>query len=124
MTTLDERLRKYFITGSQNCDRDPAQILEEAIQGGITAFQYREKGKGSLTGGDKLKLGKQLREICRKANVLFFINDDVYLAEELDVDGIHVGQDDMSVTELRELFPNKIIGLSVSSDEEVEKSSL
>lgn len=124
MTNLGKQLRKYFIMGSQNCDCDPIQILQEAIAGGITSFQYREKGNDSLTGEDKLKLGKQLREVCREANILFFINDDVHLAKELDVDGIHVGQDDMPVTELRTLFPDKIIGLSVSNDEEVNRSSL
>ena len=40
---VKQLLRKYFIMGSQNCKRDPVDILDEAIQGGITAFQFREK---------------------------------------------------------------------------------
>lgn len=124
MSQLRQQLRKYFIMGSQNCHQDPAVILKEAIGGGITAFQFREKGAGSLTGEAKVQLGKQLREICRKNGVLFFINDDVDLAEPLDVDGIHVGQDDMPVEKIREQFPDKIIGLSVSNDDEVGSSPI
>lgn len=124
MSQLRQQLRKYFIMGSQNCHQDPAVILKEAIGGGITAFQFREKGAGSLTGEAKVQLGKQLREICRKNGVLFFINDDVDLAEPLDVDGIHVGQDDMPVEKIREQFPDKIIGLSVSNDDEVRSSPI
>lgn len=110
--------------GSQNCTREPAKILEEAIQGGITAFQYREKGAGSLTGKAKFELGKQLREICRNNDVLFFVNDDIDLVEPLDADGIHVGQDDMPVEDLYKKFPNKIIGLSVSNNDEVNQSPI
>lgn len=119
-------LRKYFIMGSQNCDpsHSPVRILESAIVGGITAFQFREKGKGSLTGNSKLELGKQLRETCRQHNIPFIINDDVDLAMSLDVDGIHVGQEDVSVKEVRKLFPNLVLGLSVSNKRELANSPL
>ena len=121
---LREQLRKYFIMGSQNCDRDPVEILREAVSAGITAFQYREKGDGALTGKAKLELGKQLREICAVHQVPFIVNDDIELVEPLQADGIHVGQDDLSVKEIRQLFPNKIIGLSVSNIHELEQSPL
>lgn len=117
-------LRKYFIMGSQNCKRDPVQVLEEAAGAGITAFQYREKGEGSLTGDEKINLGRKLREICKRHGIPFIVNDDVELVEILEADGIHVGQDDRSIAELRELFPDKIIGLSISDQEELEKSPL
>ncbi|MFA1820942.1 thiamine phosphate synthase [Virgibacillus oceani] len=113
-------LRKYFIMGSQNCDRDPADILKVAANAGITAFQFREKGVGALSGQDKTALGKQLRAICRQHQIPFIVNDDVDLVNELDADGIHVGQEDLSVRELREVFPDKIIGLSVSRNELAE----
>lgn len=117
-------LRKYFIMGSQNCDRDPEVILAEAIAAGITAFQFREKGDGSLTGEAKIALGKKLRAICRTHHVPFFINDDIELATLLNVDGIHVGQDDMLVDQLRGQFPHLIIGLSVSNETERKNSPL
>lgn len=121
---IKDHLRKYFIMGSQNCNRDPVEILTEAIEGGITAFQFREKGSGSLQGEAKLELGKKLREVCREYRIPFFINDDIDLVKPLDVDGIHVGQGDMPVTELRELFPNKIIGLSISNHIELSNSPI
>jgi len=119
-------LRKYFLMGSQDCPpgRKPVDILKEAIAGGITLFQFREKGKGSLDGAEKVALGKQLRAICRDAGIPFIINNDVDLIEVLDVDGIHVGQTDASVTVLREKYPDLIIGLSVSNAEELATSPL
>lgn len=117
-------LRKYFILGSQNCERDPEIILQEAVEAGITAFQFREKGAGSLKGAKKTELAKRLRAICREHKVPFIINDDLDLVEELDVDGIHVGQDDSSVKEIRKRYPELIIGLSVSTMEELEHSHI
>lgn len=117
-------MRKYFIMGSQNCDYDPTDILESAAKAGITAFQFREKGEGSLTGKAKLELGGQLRKICREYQVPFIVNDDVELGKSLDADGIHVGQDDQAVKTIRALFPDKIVGLSVSNSREVADSPL
>src|SRR5690625_2229314 len=122
--TLRKKLRKYFIMGSQNCKGDPVNILKQAAEAGITAFQYREKGEGSLVGEAKLELGLQLREICFQHNILFIVNDDIELVEPLEADGIHVGQDDLSVNVIRDLLPNKIVGLSVSNIFELEQSPI
>src|SRR5690625_1138553 len=122
--TMKSHLRKYFIMGSQNCNRDPEHILQKALEAGITAFQFREKGKGALVGEEKLKLGKKLRHLCFTHQIPFFINDDVELAEILDVDGIHVGQEDTDVEVIRTKFPDLIIGLSVSNRKELESSSI
>ena len=124
MINIRKQLRKYFIMGSQNCDRDPVDILQEAASAGITAFQYREKGHGALTGHAKLELGKQLRKICAAHQIPFIVNDDIKLVEPLEADGIHVGQDDLSVVDIRKLFPNKIIGLSVSNANELGQSPI
>jgi len=121
---LNQILRKYLIMGSQNCRRDPLAILQEAIDGGITAFQYREKGKNALDGGNKLALGLKLRKLCREEGIPFFINDDIELADKLDVDGIHVGQEDIPVEQIRKKYPTLIIGLSVSNDAELRKSPI
>jgi len=110
--------------GTQNCVRDPNEILKESIQGGITAFQFREKGEGSFGGQEKLELGRRLRKTCKENNILFFVNDDVHLIELLDADGIHVGQSDTSVKEIRKKFPQKLIGLSVSNSDELARSPI
>ena len=121
---LSKSLRKYFIMGSQNCDQDPCEVLRCAAAAGITAFQFREKGAGSLIGNAKLELGKQLREICHQYNIPFIVNDDVEMVDILEADGIHIGQDDPPADELRKLFPEKIIGLSISNDSEADKSPI
>lgn len=110
--------------GSQDCKGNPAEILETAIKSGITIFQYREKGNSSLTRHAKIELGKELRAICRYYSIPFIINDDVELIDVFDADGIHVGQDDYSVKELRKIYPNKIMGLSVSTPEELAQSPI
>ncbi|WP_100012327.1 thiamine phosphate synthase [Lentibacillus sediminis] len=126
MTSIPIRqmLRKYFIMGSQDCISDPVEILEAAAKAGITAFQFREKGQGSLSGEAKLELGKQLREICFHYDIPFFINDDIKLAEPLQADGIHIGQDDTPAAAVRRQFPDKLIGLSLSNPDEVDQSPL
>lgn len=122
---VQEILRKYFIMGSPNCgDRDPVEILESAIAGGITAFQFREKGKDSLADPAKVALGKKLREVCRLHNIPFFVNDDVDLITSLKADGIHLGQEDVSVKGIRKLFPDLLIGLSISNKQELASSPL
>ncbi|MGM8364962.1 thiamine phosphate synthase [Virgibacillus sp. W0181] len=124
MNTLKRQLRKYFIMGSQNCITDPETVLNEAIQGGITAFQFREKGAEALHGNECLELGRKLRDQCRNHDVLFIVNDDPDLANLLQADGIHVGQDDSHVAKIRKRFPDKIIGLSVANVSEVHKSPI
>lgn len=117
-------LRKYFIMGSQNCHKDPEEILIEAIEAGITIFQFREKGPGSLKAEAKINLGKKLRQICATNNIPFIINDDSDLVDLLEVDGIHVGQSDQSVELLRKKHPDLLIGLSISTKTELKQSNL
>lgn len=119
-----EFLRKYLVMGSQNCERDPLTILDEAIKGGITSFQYREKGEGALYGKGKSRLGHRLKERCLEGGILFIVNDDLELFEELEADGIHVGQSDLKVEHIRSKHPDVVIGLSVSNKEELAKSSV
>lgn len=125
MKSLAKQLRKYFVMGSQDCqNRSPEEILTEAAEAGITTFQYREKGEYSLTGEKQIELGKRLREICREYDILFIVNDDVDLIEPLDADGVHVGQKDTPVEKIREQYPNKIIGLSISNQTELNNSPI
>lgn len=70
---LRENLSVYFIMGSTNCLKDPAEVLTEAIEGGITIFQFREKGEGALTGSAKLALAKELQGICRDHQIPFIV---------------------------------------------------
>lgn len=115
---LRENLSVYFIMGSTNCLKDPAEVLTEAIEGGITIFQFREKGEGALTGSAKLALAKELQGICRDHQIPFIVNDDIKLAIAIDADGVHIGQEDEPVKTVREKIGNKVLGVSVHSIEE------
>ena len=120
-----ELLKLYFICGTTTClDKDLYTVVEDALKGGITLFQFREKGKGALEGKEKLELAIKLQNICKKYNVPFIVNDDIELALEIDADGVHVGQDDLGVDEIRKLMPNKIIGLSIGNEEELKQSKV
>jgi len=120
-----ELLKLYFICGTTTClDKDLYTVVEDALKGGITLFQFREKGKGALEGKEKLELAIKLQNICKKYNVPFIVNDDIELALEIDADGVHVGQDDLDVDEIRKLMPNKIIGLSIGNEEELKQSKV
>src|SRR5690625_5301430 len=121
---MKKLLRKYFIMGSQNCNRNPVVILQEAIKAGITAFQFREKGKDALKGKEKIELGLKLRKLCSELNIPFFINDEIDLVDKLSADEIHVGQDDISVYAIRKRHPNIFVGLSVSNKVELFNSPI
>ena len=120
-----ELLKLYFICGTTTClGKDLYTVVEDALKGGITLFQFREKGKDALEGKEKLELAIKLQNLCKKYNVPFIVNDDIELALEIDADGVHVGQDDLGVDEIRKLMPNKIIGLSIGNEEELKQSKV
>ena len=120
-----ELLRLYFICGTTTClGKDLYTVVEDALKGGITLFQFREKGEGALEGSEKVELAIKLQDLCKKYNVPFIVNDDIELALEIDADGVHVGQDDLGVDEIRKLMPNKIIGLSIGNEEELKQSKV
>ena len=120
---MREMLKVYFIAGSVNCKKDLVSIVEEAIDGGVTLFQYREKGNGALTGDAKYEMAKRVQELCKRKNIPFIVNDDVDLALELDADGVHIGQDDEAAASVREKIGDKILGISVHTLEQAQKAA-
>lgn len=116
---LRARLRVYFIFGTSDTAYDPAWLLEEAIHGDITAFQFREKGSGALSGSALKSLAFKLREIARDHHILFFIDDDPELALAVEADGVHIGQEDAPYADVRRLVgPEMIIGVSTTTLDE------
>ncbi len=89
---------------------------EEAIDGGATFVQLREK---NLDEESFLREGMILKELCKRRNVPFVINDNVELAVKIDADGVHVGQEDMEASEVRRIVGwDKIIGVSAQTVEQ------
>ena len=94
--------------------------VEEAISGGVTFVQLREK---ELEEEAFYKEALEIQKLCREKRIPFVINDNVELARHIQADGVHVGQDDMEAGNVRELLgPDKIIGVSAHSVEEARKA--
>ncbi len=99
-------------TGAQTL----AEQVEEALEGGATFVQLREK---TLDEEHFLEEAKVLKKLCARYNVPFVINDNVGIALAMDADGVHVGQSDMEAGAVREkLGPEKIIGVSAQTVEQ------
>ena len=69
-------------------------------------------------------IGKKIKKICKKFNVKFLINDDVYLTKKLNADGCHLGQKDMSIINARKLIGKKIIGVTCHNSIKLTKTAL
>lgn len=119
-----EALRLYFICGSNNVQGDPLEVIESALAHGVTMFQLREKGNDALKDESLIDFATEIGLLCRKYSVPFIVNDDAALAEAVGADGIHLGQDDQQITSLSSYFDDKIIGLSVRDQTELEQSDL
>ncbi|MCI8717070.1 MAG: thiamine phosphate synthase [Lachnospiraceae bacterium] len=90
--------------------------VEQALKGGATFIQLREK---DLEEEVFFSEAMELKELCKKYHVPFVINDNVELAKKVDADGVHVGQSDMKIKEVRKILgKNKIIGVSAGTVEE------
>ncbi|MEO2068998.1 MAG: thiamine phosphate synthase [Desulfurobacteriaceae bacterium] len=98
-----------------------AEAVEKAILGGATVVQYRAKKKTSKEMYEEANL---VREITKKYNVPFIVNDRLDLALAVKADGVHVGQDDLPVRTIREIVGNEfIVGLSTHNLEQVKKAN-
>ena len=105
-----EELKLYLITDSDILKgRDFYHCIEEALKGGVTMLQLREK---EADGKEFLEKAMNLRELTRKYGVKFIINDRIDIAMLCDADGVHLGQSDIPAKEARKLMPGKIIGVS------------
>lgn len=90
--------------------------VEEAILGGVTFVQLREK---NLDKAEFFELSKKIKKITDKYKIPYVINDNVDIAVEIDADGVHIGQDDANlITTRKRLGENKIIGVSVQNLEQ------
>lgn len=99
--------------------RDIAQIAIDAVKGGATIVQLREK---DCSTDEFVRLAKKLKESLEPYHVPLIINDRIDVALAVDAEGVHIGQSDMPYDIARRLLgPDKIIGLSVENMQEVEE---
>jgi thiamine-phosphate pyrophosphorylase len=118
---LREKMKVYLVIGSQDCGfslEKTVAVVDEALAGGVGMVQLRDKDS-RLTDEQRFRLGQQLQRLCRQREALFFVNDDVELAVRLQADGVHVGQDDMALSEVRQRVGEAVyIGVSAGTVEE------
>ncbi|WP_319585448.1 thiamine phosphate synthase [uncultured Desulfobulbus sp.] len=103
----------YGITAAKfSAGRSNVEVVQQMIKGGIRLIQYREK-RPHKSFAEMLEECRAIRHLTREAGVLFIINDYPAIAQLVDADGVHVGQDDFPVPAVRQLIgPHKLIGLS------------
>ena len=117
-----ERLRGLYVIvdPSLTLDRDPVWVAEQAVAGGATAIQLRVKETDK---GRWLPLAETLRGVCADAGAALIINDHPDVAVAVDADGVHLGQNDMSVAAARaSLRPWQIAGTSNALTTEADVS--
>ena len=87
----------------------------------VSFFQLRLK-RDSFN--KKLLIGRKLKKICKRFNIKFLINDDVFLAKKLNADGCHLGQKDMNILKARKLIGKKIIGITCHNSIKLVKNAV
>lgn len=111
----------YFITDSTNYTEEEFLFrVEEALKGGVTLMQLREKCKTTL---EYIELAQKVHNITQKYNVPLIIDDRVDVALAIDAEGVHVGQSDMPVNLARKLMgEKKIVGATTKTVEQAKKA--
>jgi thiamine-phosphate pyrophosphorylase len=110
--------RLYLVCGANPDGSELPTLLRGAIAGGVDIVQLREK---HLPDEELASVAKAARVLCEHLGTLLIVNDRPWVAREAGADGIHVGQDDIPVAEVRELVgPDMLIGLSTHSPEQID----
>lgn len=114
-------LNVYLVTDRALClGRDLLQVVAQAVAGGVTMVQLREK---HCDGREFVELGRALKERLAPAGVPLIINDRVDVALAVGADGVHVGQSDMHPLDVRRLVgPDTLVGLSVESADQARQA--
>lgn len=111
----------YLVTDSDILKgRKLETIVYQAIRGGVSLVQLREKNAGSL---DFYMIAKKVKEVTDEFNVPLIINDRIDIALSVDAAGVHIGQEDLPCKIARQILPkDKIIGVSVHNIEEAVRA--
>ena len=119
MRNLRAQLRLYLVTDPQLCaDRGVVETVRQAVAAGVTMVQLRDK---DATTAERIATACALKAVLSGTGVPLVINDDIEAAIAADVDGAHIGQEDLSPAEARRLIgAGKILGLSCETPATVQ----
>lgn len=111
----------YLCTNSEiNNDYPLEHCVEQAILGGVTIVQIREKEKNY---NEFFQIASRIKKVTDKYDIPLIINDNLEVAKNIKADGIHIGQNDISCLEARKILgPEKIIGVTVTNLNEAKKA--
>ena len=112
----------YAITDASLTDPEKTiQRVEQALKGGAQIIQYRDK---SSNPEQRFQTCVAIRKLTKQANALFIVNDDVTLAKRVKADGVHLGKNDIDLSEARnQLGPDVLIGISCYNHFELAKQA-
>ncbi len=103
----------YVVTQAPRPGKTYGEMVSAACAGGADVVQLRDK---TLSSRELFRLAKDLQAICDRTGTLFILNDRVDVALAADVDGVHVGQEDLPVRVVRQIMGHKkLIGCSTHS---------
>lgn len=113
---LASKLRLYIVLETSMLKLSLKDFLKEVLKAGISTIQLRDKNSSFE---EKLKIAQIIRLLTYDYNALFIINDSVELAVKSHADGLHLGINDGNIKEIKENYPNLIIGYSCNNLDDV-----
>lgn len=121
MKVKSEDMTLYAVTDAAwTGEKTLIQQVKEALEAGITFLQLREK---HLSEKEFLREAVEIKRLTDQYQIPFVINDNIEIAQKAGADGVHVGQDDMPVEEVRKILgEDKIIGVSAHNVEEAVRA--
>src|ERR1022692_3986943 len=118
---IDARVLRLCLVTDRGLARGRSlmQIVDAAVRGGVTMVQLREK---AATTRAFLEEARALKSLLAPLGVHLIVNDRLDIATAVDADGVHVGQTDMPVEDVRRfLGPDKIVGLSITNAAQITR---
>jgi thiamine-phosphate pyrophosphorylase len=109
----------YFITDAKLSKKGIFSDVEDAVHGGCSIVQYREKDKNDE---EMIEEARKIKELCGN-KAFFIVNDRVDIALAADADGVHLGQEDLDVRTARKILGKKILGVTVHNLDEARRAA-
>jgi thiamine-phosphate pyrophosphorylase len=119
----DHHLHGVYAITNEHLQQGDALLsaVEQALAGGATLIQYRNK---TATFADKVSEAARLKSLCHAHNARLLINDDIALCQTVDADGVHLGQSDKGLHDARvQLGARAIIGISCHNNDELVRQA-
>ena len=113
-------IRLYVLISSGLCKKDPLEVATAVLAGGADIIQLREK---KMDSGEYAVLASKMAQLCREQGKLFIVNDRPDIAVAAGADGVHLGQEDMSVAQARKVLSSEmIVGISTHNIEQAKQA--